>query len=192
MSTLRDPPDVVGARRGRTDPATRPYAVAAGVLLILATAASVASQPLPAPVRDPDVLTSVAAHQAQVGAGALLAMTAAFASAGVAVALYPVLRHDSPGRAVGAVAFRVIEAVAYLAGVTMLLSLVSLGRQFVADGQPDRAAYLVTAKALLAAHSWLADVGQPAAFSARSPRCRRLRSSWRCRSASRSRSWPCG
>ncbi len=79
MPALYDRPDVGGdgARTGsdprvppaRGDRATRGNAVAAGVLLILATAANLLSQPFLAPATGEDVLTSAAAHQGQIGVG---------------------------------------------------------------------------------------------------------------------------
>ena len=149
----------------RGDRGTKSYAVAAGVLFIVATAASLLSAPFLAPVRDSDFLVVVAAHRAQVGTGALLGLVAALASTGIAVALYPVLRRSSEGLAIGAVAFRVVEGVLAIVGVTALVSLLSVSEQFVEAGGVDRASYAATGQALLAVQHWVADVGSVIAFS---------------------------
>lgn len=51
------------------------------------------------------------AHSGQVATGAVLGFIAAFAGAGIAIALYPFLRGFGEGLALGAVAFRIIEEV---------------------------------------------------------------------------------
>jgi hypothetical protein len=69
----------------------------------------------------------------------LLEVIAAFTSVGIAVSLYPVLRKWHVGLALGAVVFRTIEAVMYLAGAVGLLALVTLGRQVDGAGVAGRA-----------------------------------------------------
>jgi hypothetical protein len=70
----------------------------------------------------------------RVATGGLLELIAAAASAGIAIAMYPVLRHWSVGLALGAVAFRTIEAVMYTVAAVILLSLVTIGHQFAMAG----------------------------------------------------------
>jgi hypothetical protein len=135
------------------------------VLLVAATATSLLSAPFLSPLTDPDQLVSIAAHRAQVSTGGLLAIVAGMASAGIAVALYPVLKSSSAGLAVGAVAFRVIEGTLALVGATAVLSLVSVSGRFADGGGLDRAAYEVIDQALLAVQHWVADVGAVLAFS---------------------------
>ena len=91
-----------GAVRSR-EPAdsARTNAVVAGVLFIVATAASLLSGPFLAPVTDSDSLTDAAAHQRQVATGVLLGFIAALAAPGIAVALYPVLRGFGAGPSLG-------------------------------------------------------------------------------------------
>ncbi|HEY2598496.1 MAG TPA: DUF4386 family protein, partial [Candidatus Dormibacteraeota bacterium] len=88
-----------------------------GVLLITATAAILVATQLSKPLLgEADYLSSVSANSTQVTAGVLLEVIAAFTSVGIAVSLYPVLRKWHVGLALGAVVFRTIEAVMYLAG----------------------------------------------------------------------------
>ncbi|GAA4758465.1 DUF4386 domain-containing protein [Actinomycetospora chibensis] len=150
------------ARGGR---GTRTNAVVAGVLLILATATSLLGVPFLTPVSAPDLLVEIASHPARVSTGALLGIVAGLASTGIAVALYPVLRHSSPGLAIGAVAFRVIEGTLALVGATAVLSLVSLSGGVAGDGGLARASSETAAQALLAIQHWVADVGAVVAFS---------------------------
>jgi Domain of unknown function (DUF4386) len=76
----------------RSDP-TRPAAVIAGVLFIVATVANVAGSGLSRSLLDgAGYLGEVAANANRVTTGALLELVAAAASVGIAVALYPVLK----------------------------------------------------------------------------------------------------
>ena len=74
-----------------------------------------------------------------MAAGALLLLIAAFACAGIAISMYPVLRRTNAGLALGSVVFRTVEAVMYVIAVVSLLSLLTLGQQFVSAGAADRA-----------------------------------------------------
>jgi Domain of unknown function (DUF4386) len=58
--------------------------------------------------------------------GGILEIIVALAGLGTAVALYPVLKRQSEGRALGFVGSRTLEAAGILAGVACLLAVVSL------------------------------------------------------------------
>ncbi len=82
---------------------------------------------------------------------ALLSFVAACASAGIAIALYPVLRRYGEGLALASVGFRLIEGVFYTVGTLCLVSLLPLSRLF-ADASGEAAAFLqATGHLLLAA-----------------------------------------
>src|SRR4030042_5229086 len=85
---------------------TRKIAVITGVVFIIATVASLVATALPTPVLNgTDSLTRFSAHSNQVAAGALLSLIAYFASAGIAVVMYPVLKKWNAGLALGSVVF---------------------------------------------------------------------------------------
>lgn len=131
--------------------ADRKAALSAGVLFITATAASIAGTALTSPVLNgTSYLTKVSSSSNQISGGALLQLIAAFASAGIAISLYPVLKRWSASLALGSVVFRAIEAVMYTAGVVSLLSLVTLGRQFTGAAAADRPALQVVGDSMLA------------------------------------------
>jgi hypothetical protein len=144
---------------------SRVNAVVAGVLFIVATAASLLSGPFLAPLTDSDSLGDAAAHQGQVAAGVLLGFIAALAAPGIAVALYPVLRRFGEGLSLGAVAFRIIEGVFYALGMVVLLSLSTLSGAFVDAGSPNDQHFTTLGQTMLAQYHWLADVGLLLAFS---------------------------
>jgi hypothetical protein len=87
-----------------------------------------------------DYLGGLAAEPVRVAAASLLLLIAAFACAGIAVAMYPVLRRAAVGLALGSVVFRTLEAVMYAVAIVSLLSLSTLGQASVAAGPADRAA----------------------------------------------------
>jgi hypothetical protein len=150
--------------RGPVD-SSKMNAVVAGVLLIVATAASLLSGPFLAPVTGADYLTDAAAHSGQVATGMLLGFIAAFAAPGIAIALYPVLRRFGEGPALGAVGFRIIEGVFYACGMFVLLSLSTLSRQFVDAAAPGDQHFPTLGDTMLAQYHWLVDVGLLLAFS---------------------------
>ncbi len=118
---------------------TRKTAVITGVLFILATLTGpILATPLTPDLTGTDYLSRFSAQPIPVAAGVLLWIIAAFTSAGIAIAMYPVLKEQNTGLALGSVIFRTLEAAFYLVGVMSLLSLLTLGQQFEAAGAADR------------------------------------------------------
>jgi hypothetical protein len=142
---------------------TRRTAKIAGVLWIIATAASLASTPFLGPINDPDYLTTVSANGNQIATGILFAFIAAIASATIAVSLFPVLRRYNESLALGAVGLRLIEGVFYVVGVVCLLSLLTLSRTFVKTASPD-ASFQTAGTVLLAAYHSSTNVASLLAF----------------------------
>lgn len=128
----------------------RKVAVSAGVLFIIATVAVMSGSALSEPLlSEPDRLARVSANASQLAGGALLQLVAAGASAGIAIALYPVLKRWGAGLALGSVVFRTVEATMYIVGVVGVLALPTLGRRLAAAGATDRASLDALGDALL-------------------------------------------
>jgi hypothetical protein len=118
----------------------RKSAIIAGIVFIIATAASLLSTAFTGSIQDaPDYLIKISANESQVMIGVLLLLVAAFGSAGIAIAMYPVMKESNAGLALGSVIFRALEAVMYMAAVVSLLSVLTLGQQFTTAGVADRA-----------------------------------------------------
>jgi hypothetical protein len=117
---------------------TRRIAVTAGVVFIIATVAVLLAGLFVPDLTRADYLTRLSANAPQVAAGALVFLIAYFASAGIAVVMYPVLKTWNAGLALGSVIFRTIEAAFYMIALVCLLSLLTLGQQFTAAGAADR------------------------------------------------------
>ncbi len=138
----------------------RRIAVVAGVLFIIATVADVISrvvlvQPI---LTDPVDLTTISANEDQVLLGALLLFIGAAAAAGIAIALYPVLRKHNEGLALGSVGFRLIEGALYIGIVVCLLLLVTLSQESANAGTAASSAFQVQAALLMAARDSLGEV----------------------------------
>jgi hypothetical protein len=89
--------------------------------------------------------------------GALIEILTALTGIGTAVALYPVIKRHGPGRAVGFVASRTLEAAMICVGVLAVLAIYTLRHDFA--GATDTAALTTTASGLVAVKDWSFLVG---------------------------------
>jgi hypothetical protein len=116
----------------------RKTAVAAGLLFIAATAASLLGTAIEPALTGTDYLTRISENVTRVSGGGLLELIAAGTSAGIAISLYPVLKKWSGTLALGAVVFRAIEAVMYTLGAVSMLALPKVAQQFTEAAGADR------------------------------------------------------
>jgi len=117
---------------------SRRYAVAAGILLLVADVAGVLNVALSHVLRDsPDFIGRVPDHSTELGLAALFVFVMGAAGAGVSVALYPVLRQLNPALAIGAVVFRTAEGVIWMACAGILMSIVALGQRALGAADPS-------------------------------------------------------
>jgi len=130
-----------------------------GVLFIIATVANLLGAAIRPSLAGTDYLGRLAAEPNRVAAGSLLLLIAAFACAGIAVAMYPVVKRTDTGLALGSVVFRTLEAVLYAVAVVCLLSLSTLGQASIAAGAADRAALGAIGGLLLSLREHAALVG---------------------------------
>src|ERR671938_1198716 len=104
--------------------APRKTALIAGVLYLL-TFVSIPTLGLYVPVHDPNYILGPGPDTG-VFVGGILEVIVALAGVGTAVALYPVLKRQNEGLALGFVGSRALEGAGILAGVACLLTIVSL------------------------------------------------------------------
>jgi hypothetical protein len=102
----------------------RKTALVAGVLYLL-TFVSIPTLFLYVPVHDPKYILG-AGPDTGIVVGAILEMIVGLAGIGTAVALYPVVKRQGEGRALGFVGSRTLEAAGLFVGVAFLLSVVTL------------------------------------------------------------------
>ncbi len=113
----------------------------AGVLYLI-TFVSIPTLALYGPVHEADFMLG-SGSDTGVFFGGILELIVALAGIGTAVVLYPVVKRQSQGRALGLVGSRVLEGTMIFAGVASLLTVVALRQSGVgADG-------LVTGQALV-------------------------------------------
>jgi len=152
--------------RDMQTPSYRGNAIAAGVMLIVCTAASILYiVPLGAPLSAPVDLAKLAASETGVILTALIQFIWAATGAGIAIALFPVLRKHNRALALGSVAARLAEAVLVLVGTLGLLVLFSLSQEAVAAGSAGLPSADTLANLLLAASEWLHGLVGPLAFA---------------------------
>ena len=132
---------------------TRKTALVAGVCYLI-TFVSVPTLALYRPVLNhQDWIISSGGHTG-ILVGGFLEVIVALAGIGTAVALYPVVKRQNEGVALGFVAARVLEAVMILTGVVSLLSLVTLRQDLGAAAGANAAALVTTGAAHVAIYKW--------------------------------------
>src|SRR5579862_4525869 len=132
---------------------TRKTALVAGVFYLI-TFVSIPTLAIYRPVLNHRDWVLSSGSSTGVLAGALLEVIVALAGIGTAVTLYPVVKRQHEGVALGFVTARVLEAAMIFTGVVSLLSLVTL-RQDLGGAAGANAAALVTAGAShVAVYKW--------------------------------------
>ena len=130
----------------------RKTALVAGVLYLL-TFVSIPTLFLYGPVKSLNYITGSGPDTSALFGG-LLEIIVALACIGTAVALYPVVKRQNEGFAMGFVGVRVLEGATIFAGVATLLSIVTL-RKAGAGAEA-----LATGQALVAQYDWTTLFGQ--------------------------------
>lgn len=132
----------------------RRAALLAGAFFLIAAAAAMIGLALYDPVlNDPGFVLGSGGDE-QVMLGALFEVFAALSVIGTAVTLYPVVRKQSEGLAMGYVAGRVLEATVIAVGLISLLAVVTLRRE-----AGDAASLPALSEALIAVHDWTFLIG---------------------------------
>lgn len=137
----------------------RKSAIIAGVLFIIADLFGIPSMMLSKPLLDaPDYLIKIFANLNQMNMAVFLVLIMSAACAGIAIAMYPVLKRFNSGLALGAVGFRIIEAIFEFFGTFCLILLMVLSQEFVKAGAPDSPYFQTIGRLLLATHDYITQV----------------------------------
>ena len=134
----------------------RKTAVVAGILFIFATVVNLLSNSVfLKPVLDaPDYLGRIFASENQILIGSFLHIISSFACAGIAIALYAVLRKYNVGLALGSVGFRIAEGLLYVFGSISVLMLLPLSQEFIKAGMPAASYFQTLANSILSMRDW--------------------------------------
>lgn len=135
-----------------------------GILFITATAASILSLPFLEPLNASNYLAKLSSNQDSVLVGVLFIIIGAAASVSIAVSLYPLLKKYNGGLALGAVAFRLIEAMLGIVGAIGIILLLNLSPQFVKAGAPTSSYFQTLGSVTIAGYHWVEYAGLPLAF----------------------------
>jgi hypothetical protein len=131
----------------------RRTAFVAGVLFIITFVTSIpAALVLYAPVLDHANYIVGAGADARVALGAFLELLLIIANIGTAVVLFPILKRQNEGLALGYVTARIVESAFIAVGVLSVLAVVTL-RQDV-GGAADAGSLVMVGRSLVAIHDW--------------------------------------
>jgi hypothetical protein len=137
----------------------RKTALVAGVFYLI-TFISIPTLALYGPVKNHrDWILSSGSHTG-VLVGCFLELIVALAGIGTAVTLYPVVKRQHEGAALGFVTARVLEAVMIFTGAVSLLSLLTLRQDLGGTAGANAAALVTTGASHVAIYNWTFLLGQ--------------------------------
>jgi hypothetical protein len=152
MATTVQTPAATAAKRIPMT-STRKTALVAGIFYLI-TFVSIPTLALYGPVKNHrDWILSSGSHTG-VLVGGFLEVIVALAGIGTAVTLYPVVRRQNEGVALGFVAARVLEAGLIFTGVVSLLSLVTLRQDLGGTAGASGASLVIIAASHVAIYKW--------------------------------------
>jgi len=123
-------------------------------VLFLITFISIAIFALYGPVLDDPRYILGSGADMSVRLGAFIEVIVAIACIGTAVVVYPIVKRQSEGVALGYVTSRVVEAMIIIVGVFSLLSIVTLRQDLAGAAGTDAASLVIAGKSLVAFHDW--------------------------------------
>jgi hypothetical protein len=132
----------------------RRIALVAGVLFVITFVAGIAGALIYGPVlSDPRYIVGAGADT-QVFVGAFLELNLIVANIGTAVVLFPILKRQNEGAALGYVTARVVECTFILIGILSLLTIVTLRQAGAGAAGADAGSLVTVGKSLVAIHNW--------------------------------------
>lgn len=141
-------------------------AVYAGIFFLVAMAASLCGGFILEPVISaPDYLTSVSRRHGTILLGVLLELINCAAVIGIAAALYPVVRKQHEGTAMGYVGVRIVESLVLVCAAVIPLVIYSLSTDFSAAGTAAADRYGTIGAVLITGRSALTGTVTPIFFS---------------------------
>jgi hypothetical protein len=133
----------------------RKTALVTGVLFLVTFATSIpAALVLYTPVLGDANYVLGTGADAGVALGAFLEVLLIVANVGTAVALFPVLKRQNEGLALGFVGARLVESTFIAIGIVSLLAVVTLRQDVAAAAGGDPSSYVTAGRSLVAVHDW--------------------------------------
>ncbi len=132
----------------------RKLAIAAGLFYLITHVTSVPAAFLYAPILNRADYVLGSGTDTRVLLGAFLEVICALGIVGTAVALFPVVKRQNEGVALGYVGLRTLEAGIIAVGVIPLLAVVTLRQDLAGATGADTAALVTLGNALVGFHTW--------------------------------------
>jgi Domain of unknown function (DUF4386) len=143
--------DAIATPDRSTQAPPRSLALIAGMLFVITFVTAIPAMILyDSVLNDPDYIVGAGADT-RVLLGAFLELLLIIANIGTAVALFPILKRQNEGVALGYVTARVVECAFIAVGIISLLSVVTL-RQEAAGADAD--SLIAVGQSLVAIHDW--------------------------------------
>lgn len=133
---------------------TRRIALITGALFIVTFITSIPALLLYGPLLNHPAYILGAGADTRIQWGAFLELLLIIANIGTAVVLFPLLKRQSEGLALGFVAARVVESALIAVGILSVLAVVTLRQDVAGAAGRDTAALLIAAKVLVAIKDW--------------------------------------
>jgi hypothetical protein len=133
---------------------SRKSAVAAGAFFLITEIAAIAGLVLYQPVLTDANYIVGAGADSRVLLGGFFEVILVLAVIGTGVTLYPVVKRQNHGVALGYVCARLLEAAVIAVGIISVLSVVTLRRDLAGTADADRTSLVVVGKSLIAVHDW--------------------------------------
>ena len=134
--------------------ALRKTALVAGVLYLITFISSIPAVVLLDPVLNNTHYIVSAGADTRVLWGCLLDLINAIAAIGTAVALFPVVKRENEGVALGFVTARIFEAAIIVIGIVSLLAVVTLRQDLAGGAATDRGSLIAIGRSLVAVRDW--------------------------------------
>lgn len=139
-------------------------AIVVGILLILAIVSGLLTLSLSEIIEPPGYLLKIAGNETQFVIQIFMGLIMGIACATIVIFLYPVIRRHSEALALGAVCFRIIEAVLFFISSICLFLLISLSNEYIKMGASNEIFFNVIGNILLSGRKWTSALLAPLAL----------------------------
>lgn len=133
----------------------RKTAIIVGILFLIATVVLIIGGVFSLCIYEEDYLTIVSANESQVIFGALLEIVSTAAIVGIPIAMFPILKKYNESLALGYVGTRIFEGLTIFINTIVLLTILSLSKEFVASSASEAFFYSSSGTLLLAIREWV-------------------------------------
>ncbi len=133
---------------------TRASALAAGIFFVLTFVSSIGALILYGPVLNHTDYIVGAGTDTRVSLGAFFEVILVITNIGSAVALFPILKRQNEGMALGYAASRIFESTVIAVGFISLLSVVTLRQDLAGATGADADSIVIAGRSLVAIHDW--------------------------------------